>query len=146
MIPAPLKRGPLPGERLNAEPRGRGSLATPGGAHPGSTARLLRPHPDRISAPTRRECGRQAGRGLGTTAICAKRVMPERVIPRPNLDVLARERERVGLGLSDPCVAPCMTVFSPVIRRGFSFAERIPALGNCPAAEVQRPSFRKLAK
>ena len=46
--------------------------------------------------------------------------MPERVIPRPNLDVLARECERVGLGLSDPCVAPCMTVFSPVIRRGFS--------------------------
>src|SRR5262249_24796507 len=46
--------------------------------------------------------------------------MPERVIPCPNLDVLARECERVGLGLSDPCVAPCMTVFSPVIRRGFS--------------------------
>src|SRR5262245_50277746 len=52
--------------------------------------------------------------------------MPEGVIPRPNLDVLARECERVGLGLSDPCVAPCMTVFSPVIRRGFFFLEPMP--------------------
>jgi len=39
---------------------------------------------------------------------------------RPNLDVLARECGRWGLDLSDPCLAPCMTVFSPVIWRSFS--------------------------
>src|ERR1700752_2904303 len=56
---------------------------------------------------------------------------------RPNLDVLARECE--GVGREYPCVAPCMTVFSPVIRRGFFFLEPMPAPR---IAWLRNPHFR----
>jgi hypothetical protein len=46
---------------------------THGGAHSNSTARLLRLHPDRISAPTRPVVRRKAGRDLSSAPCDSRR-------------------------------------------------------------------------
>ena len=56
---------------------------------------------------------RTTGRGWARPRSAQSEPCPRELYPCPNLDVLARECERVGLGLSDPCVAPCMTSLAP---------------------------------
>jgi hypothetical protein len=67
---------------------------------------------------------------------------PKATCRRPNSDVLARERERVGPGLSVP-VAPIMEPSLGPASAGLFFLEPIPALGIVPLRKTPK-SFRNV--